>query len=151
MSSRKREIETLRAQIAKLEQAEEKEAKEKQALENTQKQILDILESADLSLESFIRYNYKTARRVVAKIEKEQSLTNKKDNTGSKRKAAPKKRKRTSKAKLTIKIPAGNYSNIPSEPDKVYEVKEKGPRPKALKMYAEEIGLEKFLEQCRVN
>ncbi|MCU7916277.1 MAG: hypothetical protein KZQ65_10395 [Candidatus Thiodiazotropha sp. (ex Gloverina cf. vestifex)] len=52
---------------------------------------------------------------------------------------------------MTIKIPAGKYGNLPAEPDKVFNVKEKGPRPKALKSYAEEIGLEAFLAQCRLD
>jgi hypothetical protein len=50
-----------------------------------------------------------------------------------------------------VKIPAGKYTNIPSEPETLFEVKEKGPRPKVLKNYAEEVGLEQFLDQCRVE
>lgn len=152
MTNRQKEIESLRARISKLEQLHEQEAKEKQALEDTRQSISNILEEAGLSFESYIRFNYKAVRRVITKIEKEQAKsTTQVDNKPVTKKAVTKRRKRPTKAKATIKIPAGKYSNIPSEPETVFEVKEKGPRPKALKNYAEEVGLEKFFDQCRVD
>ncbi len=151
MATRKKEIESLRARILRLEKLQEKEEKEKQALVDTQQKILKILEDAGLSFESFIRFNYKTVRRLITKLDKEQATAPKSEVKTVKRKAATKKRKKIIKTKTTIRIPAGKYSNIPSSPDTVFEVKEKGPRPKALKSYAEEVGLEKFFEQCKVD
>ncbi len=149
--SRKKEIESLRARILKLEKIEEKELKEKQALEETRDKIIQILDEADLSFESFIRFNLKTVRRILAKLDKEQETPSRPKTKTIKRKVTAKRRKKANRSKTTIKIPAGKYSNVPSAPDKVFEVKEKGPRPKALKSYAEEIGLDKFFEQCRIG
>lgn len=151
MPTTKKEIEILRARILKLEQLQEQEQKEKQALEETRQQILKILEDAGVSFESFIRFNYKAVRRIVTKIDKEQVASPQSEVKKVKRKTVTKRRKKITKAKSTIKIPAGKYSNIPGAPDTVFEVKEKGPRPKALKSYAEEVGLEQFFEQCRVE
>lgn len=151
MANRQKEIESLRARISKLEHLHEKEQQEKQALEDTHQSILKTLEDAGLSFESFIRFNYKAVRRVVTKIDKEQAKLALEDKTPVKRKVVTKRRRKAAKTKNTIKIPAGKYTNIPSEPETVFEVKEKGPRPKALKTYAEEVGLEKFFEQCRVS
>lgn len=151
MASRKKEIEALRSRISRLEQLEEKEINEKQALEETRQQIQKILDDADLSFESFIRFNYKKVRSIITKIDKEQPSSVAPEKKTVKRKTAVKKRKRVTRTKATVKIPAGKYSNIPAAPEKVFEVKEKGPRPKILKAYAEELGLETFLEQCSVD
>ena len=151
MATRKKEIESLRAKILKLEQLQQKEENEKKALEETRQQILKILEDADVSFESFIRFNYKTVRRIITKLDKEQATPAQSETKTVKRKVSTKRRRKNKKTQTTLKIPAGKYTNIPSTPDTVFEVKEKGPRPKALKSYAEEVGLEKFFEQCRVN
>lgn len=151
MTNRQKEIESLRVRISKLEQLHEKEQKEKQALEDTHQSILKTLEKAGVSFESFVRFNYKAVRRIVTKIDKEQAKSTQEDSKPVKRKIVTKRRRKVRKAKTIIKIPAGTYTKIPSEPETVFEVKEKGPRPKALKSYAEEVGLEKFFEQCRVD
>jgi phenylalanyl-tRNA synthetase beta subunit len=152
MSKTTREIESLRARIAKLEQQRDKEEQEREALENTHSAIFEILDKAGLSLEAFLRHNYKAVKRLVGKVEKEEAkaavqapITRKKTTTKKK------SRRKAARKKATIKIPAGQYKNIPSDPEKVFEVKDKGPRPKALKAYAEELGLDEFLKQCRVD
>lgn len=151
MSNRKKEIDALRARIARLEQQQEKEENERQALEETRDSILKILDDADVSFESFVRFNYKTIRRIVTKIEREQVKVERPAKPAVKKKVVKKRGRKPAKAKTVVKIPAGKYTNIPSEPETIFEVKEKGPRPKILKQYAEEVGLEKFLEQCRVD
>lgn len=152
MSAITKEIESLEARIARLKVAQEKEAAQKQAMAEAQDQIKEILANAGLTLEAYVRNNIKAVRRVVAKIDKEEAANPapaKKPRKATKPTA--KKRRRTkSKAKTTIKIPAGQYTNIPSEPETVFTVKEKGPRPKPVKAYAEEVGLEAFLAQCAV-
>jgi F0F1-type ATP synthase alpha subunit len=152
MSTRKKEIDVLRARIARLEQQHEKEQQQRQALEETRDSILKILGDADVSFESFVRFNYKMIRRIVTKIDRELVKVERPVvKSTTKKKVVKKRGRKPTKAKTTIKIPAGKYSNIPSDPETLFEVKEKGPRPKALKAYAEEIGLEMFLEQCRID
>jgi restriction endonuclease S subunit len=152
MSTRKKEIDVLRARIARLEQQHEKEQQQRQALEETRDSILKILDDADVSFESFVRFNYKMIRRIVTKIDRELVKVERPVvKSTTKKKVVKKRGRKPTKAKTTIKIPAGKYSNIPSDPETLFEVKEKGPRPKALKAYAEEIGLEMFLEQCRID
>ena len=149
--SRKRQIDALRAQIAKLEQQQAKEEKERIALEKTRDSILKILKDADVSFEAFVRFNYKTIHKIITKLDREQAKPERPVKVATKKKAVKKRSRKTAKPKTTVKIPAGKYTNIPSEPETLFEVKEKGPRPKVLKNYAEEIGLEQFLEQCRVD
>lgn len=149
--SRKKQIDALRAQIAKLEQQQEKEAKERVALEKTRDNILKILKDADVSFEAFVRFNYKTIRKIITKLDREQVKPERTVKVAAKKKTVKKRARKTAKPKTTVKIPAGKYTNIPNEPETLFEVKEKGPRPKVLKNYAEEIGLEQFLEQCRVE
>ena len=149
--SKKRQIDALRAQIAKLEQQQEKEEKERIALEKTRDSILKILKDADVSFEAFIRFNYKAIQKIVAKIDREQSKPARPVKAVTKKKVVKKRGRKSAKPKTMVKIPAGKYTNIPSEPETLFEVKEKGPRPKVLKNYAEEVGLEQFLDQCRVE
>lgn len=162
MSTRKRQIESLLAQITRLEKEQAREEQEKQALEDTRQGIFDILNNANVSFESFIRFNYKQVRRIITKIDAELAKAATPATSASpaekktvKKKVVAKKKGRTARTtrvkKVIIKIPAGQYTNIPSEPETVFTVKEKGPRPKAVKAYAEEVGLDAFMEQCRVS
>jgi hypothetical protein len=152
ITQREKKIESLRSQLASLEEELEREKKERETLDLAHEQLLSTLTQADLSFESFVRCFFKDVRRIVTRVEREQSKdTNKREPVSpTKKKKAVKSRKRRAKPRRTIKIPAGRYANVPAEPDKVFEVKEKGPRPKALKAYAEEIGLEALLNQCRL-
>lgn len=152
MAIKQKEIDALRARIIKLEKQQEKEAQESQALEDTRQNIMSILEEAGVSFEAFIRFNYKSIRRIVAKIEREESNVVAAPEKRVRKKTTTKKRRRkATRAKTTIKIPAGKYTNVPSAPDTLFEVKDKGPRPKLLKAYAEEVGLETFFEECRID
>ncbi|MEW8163515.1 MAG: hypothetical protein AB2794_07525 [Candidatus Thiodiazotropha endolucinida] len=150
MSNIKKEIESLRAKIARLENEQKKAEIVKKALANANTQIDKILKDNGINFEAYIRHNYKRVSRIVQKIE------GKSDKTKAKTKRSTQKRstrrgQRIPKSAATIKIPAGKYGNLPSNPDRVFEVKEKGPRPKLLKGYAEEIGLEAFMNQCRID
>ncbi|MEN8132283.1 MAG: hypothetical protein ABFS45_19315 [Pseudomonadota bacterium] len=151
MANTHKEIEALRARIQKLEQQQEKENKEREALEGAHQHMMQVLEEAGLSFETFVRFNYKTIRRIVSKIDKEEVKKEQPVKTPAKKKVSVKRRRKAARAKTTVKIPAGKYTNVPSEPDTVFEVKDKGPRPKVLKAYAEEVGLNDFFEQCRVD
>ena len=148
MASIKREIESLRAKIARLEKEQKKAEQQQKALDAVQGQIDKTLKESGLSFEAYVRSNYIQISRIMAKIEKEKAKHAAPVKQAGKKKATSKKRA-SRKARTTIKIPAGNYGNLPADPERVFEVKEKGPRPKVLKAYAEEVGLEAFLKQCR--
>ncbi len=149
---RQKEIESLRQRLARLEAEEAQEQKERAALEETYQQLQASLEAAGLGMDAFVRAFYKEIRKVTSKIERENAKTEAPPQKRSvKKKAGAKKPRKKSRPTVTVKIPAGNYHNIPAAPDQVFIVKEKGPRPKVLKAYAEEIGLEQFLQQCRME
>jgi septal ring factor EnvC (AmiA/AmiB activator) len=148
MASIKREIETLRAKILRLEKEQKKAEQQQKALDLVQGQIDKTLKEGGLTFEAYVRSNYTQISRIIAKIEKEKARSAAPVKQATKKKAVSKKRS-ARKTKTTIKIPAGSYCNLPADPERVFEVKEKGPRPKALKAYAEEVGLEAFLAQCR--
>ncbi|MCU7843440.1 MAG: hypothetical protein KZQ93_06335 [Candidatus Thiodiazotropha sp. (ex Monitilora ramsayi)] len=150
MANIKKEIESLRAKIARLEQEQQKEEAQKKALATVQALVDKTLKENDISFEAYVRKNYTQIKRIVTKIEKERGQA---DTTTkrTRKKTGPVKKRRARKATVTIKIPAGRYGNLPADPKAEFQVKEKGPRPKALKAYAQEIGLEAFLESCRLD
>jgi prefoldin subunit 5 len=148
MSNIKKEIESLRAKIARLENEQKKAEMVKTALANADSQIDKILKDNGITFETYIRHNYKRISRIIQKIE---GVTEKAKTKRSTQKKTTRRSKQGTKKAKVIKIPAGKYGNLPSNPDQVFEVKEKGPRPKLLKGYAEEIGLEAFMNQCRID
>jgi septal ring factor EnvC (AmiA/AmiB activator) len=153
MPNIKKEIDSLRAKIARLEKEQKKAEQQAKALAAVQGQIDKLLKENGLNLEAYIRSQYTQISRVFAKIEREKSslATTPKKQAGKKKSVARKHRAGSKKPSLSIKIPAGKYAHVPTAPDRVFEVKEKGPRPKLLKTYAEKVGLEVFFEQCRLE
>jgi predicted nucleic acid-binding Zn-ribbon protein len=150
MSNIKKEIENLRAKIARLENQQKKAEMAEKALANANSQIDKILEDNGITLEDYLRHNHKRVSRIILKIEGKTDKLDGKTKRATKKKAAQRSRQ-GAKSAATIKIPAGKYTNLPSNPDQVFEVKEKGPRPKLLKDYAQEVGLEAFMNQCRID
>jgi len=156
-SKRQKEIESLKAKLATLEAEYQKEQQERAILEQAFEALSARLQEAGISFDAFVKCYYKEIRKIVTKIEreaaKERAATPAKSVSKKRvtRKKGAKKRKSRAKAKTTIKIPAGTYGNIPSAPDQVFKVAEKGARPKLLKAYAEEVGLETFLNTCRID
>jgi septal ring factor EnvC (AmiA/AmiB activator) len=153
MASITKEIESLRAKIARLEKEQKKAEQQEKALAAVQDKIAELLKENGLNLEAYVRSNYAQVSRIVAKIERERgkSAPQAAKSAGKKRSAAKKRRARGKKPSASVKIPAGKYGNVPAAPQQVFEVKEKGQRPKILKAYAEEIGLENFFKQCRLD
>jgi predicted nucleic acid-binding Zn-ribbon protein len=153
MASIKKEIENLRAKIARLEEEQQQTEQREKALSTLQEQVDTLLQQNNLSLEDYVRSNFTQINRILTKIEREKAKQAPAATKGrvSKKKVSTKKRRRAKQAKNSVKIPAGRYTHLPPDPDKVFEVKEKGPRPKALKEHAEKVGLEAFLDQCRVE
>ncbi len=153
MPNIKREIDSLRAKIARLEKEQKKAEQQEKALAAVQGQIDKLLKDNGLNLETYIRSQYVQISRVFAKIEREKGslATTPKKQAGKKKSVARKRRTGGKKPSLSIKIPAGKYTHVPTAPDRVFEVKEKGPRPKLLKAYAEKVGLEAFFEQCHLE
>jgi len=151
---RQKEIESLRNRLVILEAEQERENRERETLDSAQAELLATLDGANISFEAYVCSFEKDIRKILNRIDRGQAKgpeTAIKSSRPGTKKQVTKKRKRRSKTAVTVKIPAGNYSNIPEEPEKVFLVKEKGPRPKALKAYAEKIGLDAFLEQCRLS
>ena len=146
---RQKEIKSLKARLARLEAVEAKEALQREQLATAYSALQANLKEAGVPLSTFVRAYYKEIKKAVVRLENQ--------NPAIAEQVAPMKRAKKStkrgrkKAKNAIKIPPGSYSNVPADPDKVFEVKEKGPRPKLLKAYAEEVGQDAFLEQCRVG
>ncbi|MES9902194.1 MAG: hypothetical protein ABW168_05860 [Sedimenticola sp.] len=151
---RERIIKSLRSQLESLEAAQAKELKEREAQNTIYQQLLSSLEEASISFDSFVRCNYRNIRKITVKIEREKerekSEATAKSTVKETKTTVKKRRSRKSKPTVTVKIPAGQYGNIPAEPENIFTVKEKGPRPKVLKAYAEEVGLEAFMNNCRI-
>ena len=150
---REKEIEYHRNRLKSLEAEAEREENEREVLETSYQTLLGTLDEAGISFESFVRHCYREIKKITTKIEREkEKLSEQVQVKAVKRKHVTKKRrKRLKKPAMAIKIPAGKYTNIPTAPDQIFEVKEKGPRPKLLKSYAEEIGVETLLKECRIN
>ena len=152
-SSRKKEIEALRSKLAELETLEKLEQKKREVLEKAHAQLTETLATAEATLEDFVRHLHRDFRRIFTRIErdKEKKAPVKKKAASRKKGATKKKRaRRKATAKVTVKIPAGRYGNIPDAPDQVFVVKEKGARPKALRAHAEKVGLERLMRENRL-
>ena len=150
---REKEIEYHRNRLKSLEAEAEREEREREVLETSYQTLLETLDEAGISFESFIRHCYREIKKITIKIEREkEKLSEQVQVKAVKRKHISKKRrKRVKKPGAAIKIPPGKYTNIPTAPDQIFEVKEKGPRPKLLKSYAQEIGVETLLKECLIN
>ena len=153
MSKITKEIDSLRAKIARLEKEQKKIEEQEKALAKVQDEVAKLFKESGISLETYIRTNYAQISRIVAKLDREKAAPKPavKKRSAKKRAAARKRPARTPTASRAVRIPAGKYGNLPSAPERIFEVKEKGPRPKALKAYAEEVGLEVFFKQCRID
>ncbi len=151
MPNIQKQIESLKAEITRLEQEQQKTEQEQQTLKEVSAKISSILQESGISFESYITHHIKKVSRIVEKLE----VRNGAKTTAPAKKTAKarraKKPRKSSNPTITVKIPAGRYGKLPNQPEAVFEVKEKGPRPKALKAYAEEVGLETFLDQCRMT
>lgn len=147
---REKEIKSLRARLARLEASAAKDALQKEQLATAYSALQVNLKDAGMSLNAFVKAYYKEIKKAVVRVETQNPSL---EAQSAPKTAAKKAKKRKPKRATTptVKIPAGIYSNVPSDPEQVFEVKEKGPRPKALKLFAEEVGQEAFLEQCRVS
>ncbi len=143
-------IQALQAEIDELKVQKEQAKKQRAALDEAYKALKAQLKEAGLSFDALVRFALRDVRRVLEQVDKEtvpeQAPPRRKT---AKKQAAPKTRGR--KPAPGIKIAAGRYGNIPPDTEQVYQVKEKGPRPKSLKAYAEEIGIDAFLERCRLG
>jgi hypothetical protein len=146
-----KEIKSLKARLARLEAEVEKDALKKEQLATAYGSLQVNLKESGMSLNAFVKAYYKEIKKAVVKVEAQNPGLEAVNAPTAPAKKSAKKRK-AKKAKVsTVKIPAGIYGNLPSDPEQVFEVKEKGPRPKLLKLYAEEVGQEAFLEQCRIS
>jgi len=156
-----KEIQTLELRIQQLKTEKDKADKEQAVLTEAYSQLKSQLKDGGVSMESFVRYAYKDLSRAIAVVQREPAAPAPAvaaaekpvgRKVAAKKKAARKPRARKAHpAAAALKIPAGRYSNIPPDTAAVFEVKEKGPRPKIVKAHAEQIGLGAFLEQCRVT
>jgi hypothetical protein len=151
MPNIQKQIDTLKAEISRLEKEQQRAQQEEQALNDVSTQITSILKESGVSFESYITHHSKRISKILSKLDsKNVAKTAAPTKKATKPRSANKPRK-ANKPTITVKIPAGRYSKLPDQPEMIFEVKEKGPRPKVLKAYAEEVGLETFLDQCRLN
>jgi len=144
---RSREIELLKNRLAILEEEEQREQQEREILEEIYLNLKNELGSNNLTLDSFVKAFYIDFQKTFVMVEGDAKRSTTAKTTSRKHG----KRKPKRKPSMTIKIPAGKYSNIPPDTKRIIEVKEKGPRPKLLKAHAEMIGIEEFMEQCLVG
>ena len=143
---RKKEIDALRKRIAKLEAMEAREIQIKDTVAKVYKDFKAQISKSGVTLEEVLRAHQKEVSRVLDRITNANGPTGAAPKRGRKKKAKKKARK---SAVTTIKIPAGNYTNIPPDPKAVFKVSVRGPRPKLLKAHAEKLGLDKFLKECK--
>jgi len=133
MSDVQKKIEQLRAEIADLEAAEARAAEMREAMESAHQGLISALENSGIRFDDYVSAHAGVYRKALNK-----------SSGGSSRSSR-------ASTKSKVKIPAGDYGNIPSQPGKTFTVKEKGPRPKAVREYAEEIGVDAFMSRCRLS
>jgi hypothetical protein len=151
-----KQIEQLRLQLAEVEAKKEKEEREAEVLQRVYGDLKSALAEAEISIDTFVQYAYRDIKRAVIRIDREKAREEgaepPKESPTPKRATTKKRTKRgKAKKKMPVKIPAGQYRNIPPNPEEIHTVNEKGPRPKLIKAYVEEIGIDRFLEECRIE
>jgi hypothetical protein len=151
MPNIQKKIENLKAEITRLEKEQQKAEQEQHVLKEVSTKISSILKESGVSFDSYIAHHIKRVSRIVEKFEAKNGPNTPPPAKKPRKTRSVRKSRKSAKPTITVKIPAGRYSKLPTQPETIFEVKEKGPRPKVLKAYAEEVGLETFLDQCRMN
>ncbi|MCG8123256.1 MAG: hypothetical protein N0E55_04710 [Candidatus Thiodiazotropha taylori] len=151
MPNIQKQIDSLKAEITRLEKEQQRAEQQQKALKEVSAKISTLLKENGVSFESYITHHNKKKKHIVEKAEARNSTKSASQAGKTRNTRNAKKPHKTTKPTITVKIPAGRYGKLPNQPETIFEVKEKGPRPKVLKAYAEEVGLETFLHQCRMN
>lgn len=147
-----KEIASLQAKLESLKAKEKLEHAQRQSLQKAHDQLIKAVKDAGITVDQYISLFMGDFKRSFNKLVREHAKA--KEEAKPQPKTTKKKRRgRTAKSKAasSIKIPAGVYGNIPSAPGQKFEVKAKGPRPKLVKAYAEEVGIETFMKKCKVK
>ncbi|MEW8429822.1 MAG: hypothetical protein G8D61_08925, partial [gamma proteobacterium symbiont of Ctena orbiculata] len=84
MANIEKEIEGLRAKIARLENEQKKAELQKKALNNASGQIDKILKDNGINLDAYVRHNYKKISRIMQKIEGESAQAKTKSRKSTK-------------------------------------------------------------------
>lgn len=127
--NRSKLMEELRARLALLEAEAAREEELQGFMQEAYDQLVASLSSRGASLEDFVGAHQAELKKLLNKQERGGRIA------------------KVSKASK-VKIPAGRYTNIPSAPGVIFTVKEKGPRPKPVREYAESVGVDAFMQQC---
>ncbi|MCG8014863.1 MAG: hypothetical protein JAY97_01515 [Candidatus Thiodiazotropha sp. 'RUGA'] len=151
MPNIQKRIDSLKAEITRLEKEQQRAEQQQKALIEVSAKISTLLKESGVSFDSYITHHIKRVSRIVEKVAARNSTRSASQAGKTRKTRSAQKPRKTSKPNITVKIPAGRYGKLPNQPETIFEVKEKGPRPKILKAYAEEVGLETFLHQCRMN
>ncbi|MBV2093187.1 MAG: hypothetical protein KUF72_20090 [Candidatus Thiodiazotropha sp. (ex Ctena orbiculata)] len=151
MPNIQKQIDSLKAEITRLEKEQQRAEQQQKALKEVSTRVSALLKESGVSFESYITHHIKRVSRIIGKVEAKNSTKSASQAGKTSKTRSAKKPRKTTKPNITVKIPAGRYGKLPNQPEAIFEVKEKGPRPKVLKAYAEEVGLETFLDQCRMN
>lgn len=133
MSDVQKKIEQLRAEIAELEAEQARAAQIRESMESAHQSLISALESTGIRFDDYVNAHAGVYRKALNKP------------------VGGTTRRGRASTKSKVKIPAGDYGNIPSQPGETFTVKEKGPRPKAVREYAEEVGVDAFMTRCRLD
>ncbi len=133
MQDRLKLMEELRERLAQLEQEAAREEELKGFMQQSYDNLVSALAERGASFEDFVQFNQTEIKKIIAR--------------GDRGSVKAPKASRASK----VKIPAGRYTNVPPQLDAVFEVKEKGPRPKLVREHAEQLGIEAFMQQCAMD
>jgi TolA-binding protein len=147
-----KQIQALQAQIEELKVQKERAKKERAALDEAYKRFKSQLKETGLSFDAFVLFARKDIQRILAQKDERPTPAVRPAKAAKKKAARASRGANASRAaKVGIKIPAGTYGNIPPDTETVYQVKGKGARPKQVRAYAEKIGIDAFLERCRIG
>lgn len=133
-----KEIELVKARLEKLQREHETEQERERLLGEAFRRFQHDLQVADIDFDCFVETYLSDIKKSIRRIEGNRAVQRSNQNRA--------------RVKATLKIPAGSYTCIPtaSDPDKVFVVSPRGPRPKEVREYAEKVGLEQFLAECKL-
>jgi len=151
MNEKLKLLKQYQAMADKLQQELDKDQAMADTLAVAHQQLLDALRAEGISFNKYVESQYKDIKKATDKYEKTLSPAEAPKKRGRKPKATAKKKRGRKKAPSapSIKIPAGQYK-LPDS-DTVYTIQSRGARPKEVKAVALSMGIEAFMEQCRIG
>ena len=131
MPNIQKQIDSLKAEITRLEKEQQKAEQQQKALREVSAKISSLLKESGISFESYLTHHIKRVSRIVGKLEAKNSTKSAAQAGKSSKTRNPKKLRRTSKPTITIKITRRSIRQTAEPAGNSLRGKGEGPSPQS--------------------